>query len=41
MSKQSPKTPTCVVLFLYVTKCIAKATNSCRTVRPLTLKAGH
>jgi len=41
MSKQLSKTQTCGVLFVFVTKCVAKATNSYRAARPLTLKAGH
>ena len=29
------------VLFMFVTKYVAKATKLCRAARPLTLKAGH
>jgi len=41
MSKRSPKTQTGVVLFIFVKKCLAKATNSCTAIRPLTLEASQ
>ena len=33
MSKQPPKKQTCDVLFIFVTKCLAHATNSCTAAR--------